>query len=111
MGRENDGVVAKVHRALHGRPMAQSMHDVSDPRNASVLINVNGELKPRAEAMVSVFDSGFMLGDGVWEGLRVHRGKLSFLNRHLDRLFEGAKAIAMDIGVGRDELTRRLYDT
>jgi len=111
MGRENDGVVAKVHSALHGRPMAQSMHDVSDPRNASVLINVNGELKPRAEAMVSVFDSGFMLGDGVWEGLRVHRGKLSFLNRHLDRLFEGAKAIAMDIGLSKEELTARLYET
>jgi len=111
MGRENDGVVAKVHSALHGRPMAQSMHDVSDPRNASVLINVNGELKPRAEAMVSVFDSGFMLGDGVWEGLRVHRGKLGFLDRHLDRLFEGAKAIAMDVGLTRADLTRRLYDT
>jgi len=111
MGRENDGVVAKPHSALHGRKMAQSMHDVSDPRNASVLINVNGELKPRAEAVVSVFDSGFMLGDGVWEGLRVHRGKLSFLNRHLDRLFEGAKAIAMDIGLSREELTARLYET
>jgi branched-chain amino acid aminotransferase len=91
--------------------MAQSMHDVSDPRNASILININGELKPRAEAMVSVFDSGFMLGDGVWEGLRVHRGKLSFLDRHLDRLFEGAKAIAMDVGLSREELTRRLYQT
>src|SRR4051812_3562668 len=90
--------------------MAQ-MHDVSDARNASVLINVNGELKPRAEAVVSVFDSGFMLGDGVWEGLRVHRGKLAFLDRHLDRLFEGAKAIAMDIGLSREELTKRLYDT
>ena len=91
--------------------MAQSMHDVSDPRNAAILINVNGELKPRAEAVVSVFDSGFMLGDGVWEGLRVHKGKLSFLDRHLDRLFEGAKAIAMDIGLSREELTRRLYET
>ena len=91
--------------------MAQSMHDVSDPRNASILINVNGELKPRAEATVSVFDSGFMLGDGVWEGLRVHRGKLPFLDWHLDRLFEGAKAIAMDVGLNREELTRRLYDT
>ena len=78
--------------------MAQSMHDVSDPRNASILINVNGELKPRPEAVVSVFDSGFMLGDGVWEGLRVHKGKAGFLDRHLDRLFEGAKAIAMDVG-------------
>ena len=87
------------------------MHDVSDPRNASILININGELKPRAEAVVSVFDSGFMLGDGVWEGLRVHQGRLAFLDRHLDRLFEGAKAIAMDIGLTREELARRLYDT
>ena len=87
------------------------MHDVSDPRNASILINVNGALKPRGEAMVSVFDSGFMLGDGVWEGLRVHDGKLSFLDRHLDRLFEGAKAIAMDVGIDRQEVARRLYET
>ena len=87
------------------------MHDVSDPRNASILINVNGELKPRDQAMVSVFDSGFMLGDGVWEGLRIHQGKAAFLDRHLDRLFEGAKAIAMDIGLSRDDLARRLYET
>ena len=91
--------------------MTQSMHDVSDPRNASILINVNGELKPRAEAAVSVFDSGFMLGDGVWEGLRIHEGKAAFLDRHLDRLFEGAKAIAMDIGLGAGDLAKRLYDT
>ena len=91
--------------------MAQSLHDVSDPRNGSVLINVNGELKPREQAVVSVFDSGFMLGDGVWEGLRVHGGRIAFLDRHLDRLFEGAKAIAMDIGLSRDALTKRLYDT
>jgi len=91
--------------------MAQSMHDVSDPRNASILINVNGELKPRAEAVVSVFDSGFMLGDGVWEGLRVHKGRIGFLDRHLDRLFEGAKAIAMEVGRTREELRKRLYDT
>src|SRR5437016_10039568 len=104
-------VVANAAPALHGRVMAQSMHDVSDPRNASILINVNGELKPRAEAVVSVFDSGFMLGDGVWEGLRVHNGKLAFLDRHLDRMLEGAKAIAMDLGLSREELTQRLYDT
>src|SRR3954452_12237418 len=91
--------------------MAKSMHDVSDPRNASILINVNGEMKPRAEAVVPVFDSGFMLGDGVWEGLRVHKGKLAFLDRHLDRLFEGANAIAMDIGLLPEALTKRLYDT
>src|SRR4051812_27946350 len=91
--------------------MAQSMHDVSDPRNASILINVNGEMKPRAEAVVSVFDSGFMLGDGVWEGMRVHKGRLGFIDRHLDRLFEGAKAIAMNVGLTREELAKRLYDT
>lgn len=91
--------------------MTKSMHDVSDPRNASILINVNGELKPRGEALVSVFDSGFMLGDGVWEGLRVHGGRPAFLDRHLDRLFEGARAIAMDIGLNREELERRVYDT
>jgi branched-chain amino acid aminotransferase len=96
---------------LHRGGMAQSMHDVSDPRNASILINVNGELKPRSEAVVSVFDSGFMLGDGVWEGLRVHKGKFAFLDRHLDRLFEGAKAIAMEVGLTREALTQRLYDT
>ena len=96
---------------LHRGGMAQSMHDVSDPRNASILINVNGELKPRSEAVVSVFDSGFMLGDGVWEGLRVHKGKFAFLDRHLDRLFEGAKAIAMEVGLTREALTKRLYDT
>ncbi|MFL6749459.1 MAG: aminotransferase class IV, partial [Sphingomicrobium sp.] len=92
--------------------MAKSMHDVSgDPRNASILINVNGEMKPRGEAVVSVFDSGFILGDGVWEGLRVHKGQIAFLDRHLDRLFEGAKAIAMDIGLTREQLARRLYET
>jgi branched-chain amino acid aminotransferase len=91
--------------------MAQSLHDVSDPRNASILINVNGELRPRAEAVVSVFDSGFMLGDGVWEGMRIHKGRAAFLDRHLDRLFEGAKAIAMDIGLSREALTKRLYET
>jgi branched-chain amino acid aminotransferase len=91
--------------------MAQSMHDVSDPRNATIQININGELKPRVEATVSVFDSGFMLGDGVWEGMRVYRGRIAFLDRHLDRLFEGAKALALDIGLTREELTKRLTDT
>ena len=91
--------------------MAQSMHDVSDPKNASILINVNGALKPRAEAVVSVFDSGFMLGDGVWEGLRIKDGVPAFLDRHLDRLYEGARAIAMDVGLSRDELSKRLFET
>lgn len=84
---------------------------IADPRNESILINVNGTLVPRAQATVSVFDSGFMLGDGVWEGLRLHRGKFAFLAEHLDRLYEGAKAIMMDIGLTREELTRRLDET
>jgi len=92
--------------------MAKSLHDsAGDPRNAAILISVNGRLVPRAEAVVSVFDSGFVLGDGVWEGLRVHKGRIAFLEAHLDRLYEGAKAIAMDVGLGREELTRRLYET
>ena len=92
--------------------MAQSMHDsAGDSRNADVLININGVLKPRAEAMVSVFDSGFVLGDGVWEGLRVHKGRIPFLGAHLDRLYEGAKAIALDIGLTRAELVKRLAET
>ncbi|MGQ0801644.1 MAG: aminotransferase class IV [Pseudomarimonas sp.] len=92
--------------------MAQGTHHyVADPRNATIKINVNGELFDRDRAMVSVFDSGFMLGDGVWEGLRVHAGKIAFLDRHLDRLYAGAKAIDMDIGVSRVALSERLYET
>ena len=92
--------------------MSQSIHDFhDDPRNAAILIWVNGALKPRAEAVVSVFDSGFVLGDGVWEGLRVVGGHPVFLDAHLDRLFEGAKAIALDIGLSRAALTQALYDT
>jgi branched-chain amino acid aminotransferase len=92
--------------------MAKGTHDYAeDPRNETILINVNGVMTPRAQAMVSVFDSGFMLGDGVWEGLRVHNDRVAFLNAHMDRLFEGAKAIAMDIGLSREELVARLYET
>ena len=87
-------------------------HDyIDDPRNLDILININGELFPRQKAVVAVFDSGFILGDGVWEGLRVHKGKIAFLNEHLDRLYEGAKALDMDVGVSREQLTQRLYDT
>ena len=92
--------------------MAQSVHDFADdPRNASILIYVNGTMKPRNEAVVSVFDSGFVLGDGVWEGLRVSNGHPAFLDQHLDRLYEGAKAIALDIGLDRETLRRALYST
>jgi branched-chain amino acid aminotransferase len=82
-----------------------------DPRNDDVLVWVNGELRPRAEAVVSVFDSGFVLGDGVWEGLRVHDGHPAFLERHLDRLLDGAAALMIDIGLDRAGLTEAIYRT
>lgn len=92
--------------------MAQSIHEFhDDPRNTDIRIWVNGALKHRNEAVVSVFDSGFVLGDGVWEGLRVVDGHPAFLDAHLDRLWEGAKAIALDIGLTRTQLTQAIYDT
>src|SRR3954462_1707164 len=95
-----------------GAGTAHGAHDyVEDPRNAQILINVNGRLVPRAQAVVSVFDAGFVLGDGVWEGLRVSAGHPAFLEQHLDRLWEGAAAIALDIGRGHDELTTEIYRT
>lgn len=84
---------------------------VDDPRNADILIYVNGELKPRAEATVSVFDSGFILGDGVWEGLRVHKGQIAFLDEHLDRLYAGAKALDMEMALSSDAMRAALYET
>src|SRR5689334_2206940 len=92
--------------------MAHGTHDHDDdPRNADILVWVNGDLLPRDRAVVSVFDSGFVLGDGVWEGLRVRRGHPAFLETHLDRLYEGAKAILMDIAMTREELTAAVYET
>lgn len=90
--------------------MAHSTHaHAADARNERILIDINGELFPRSEAKVSVFDSGFVLGDGVWEGLRVHNGCIAFLDRHLERLYEGAKALDFDIGLSPEALTGRLY--
>lgn len=87
------------------------VHDyVADPRNADVLISVNGDLKRREDAVVSVFDSGYLLGDGVWEGLRVMDGGVAFWPEHVKRLYAGAKTIDMDIGLTREELTARLMD-
>jgi branched-chain amino acid aminotransferase len=86
-------------------------HSADDPRNRDILIYVNGVLCPRERALVSVFDSGFILGDGVWEGLRVHHGRIAFLAAHLDRLYEAAKAIDLDIGLDRAALTAALYQT
>jgi branched-chain amino acid aminotransferase len=93
-------------------PVTKGTHDYTpDPRNAAIRVSLNGELVPRDEAKVSVFDAGYVLGDGVWEGLRLHDGGLPFLDMHLDRLYEGAKAIDLDIGLTREELTRRIVET
>ena len=92
--------------------MTNSTHTYTqDSRNDDILININGELVHRSQAVVSVFDSGFILGDGIWEGLRVHRGRIPFLGRHLKRLWEGAKALDLDIGLSQDDMAQRLYDT
>jgi branched-chain amino acid aminotransferase len=92
--------------------MAQGTDDFEeDPRNERVLVWVNGELVPRERAVVSVFDAGFVLGDGVWEGLRVRSGHPAFLERHLDRLFAGAKTLMLELGRSRRELTDAIYST
>lgn len=92
--------------------MASGTHQYQqDPRNDNILININGELFPRSEAKISVFDSGFILGDGIWEGIRLHHGKLAFINQHMRRLFDGAKALDMDIGVDKEALIARIEHT
>ena len=82
-----------------------------DARNEAILIWVNGALKPKAEALVSVYDSGFMLGDGVWEGIRLYNGKWSFIDEHVDRLFEAAKAIDLDIGMTKEQVVSAVIET
>ncbi|MBN8901407.1 MAG: aminotransferase class IV [Rhodospirillales bacterium 69-11] len=91
--------------------MAGSQDIAEDPRNADVLVWVNGRLVPRDQAVVSVFDGGFIAGDGVWEGLRLQQGTLLFLDEHLDRLFAGARAIDLDIGLDRAGLRAALDET
>jgi branched-chain amino acid aminotransferase len=102
-------LAGRVTAANH-TPHSVHEHE-NDARNANIQIYVNGDLVPRDRAVVSVFDAGFVLGDGVWEGLRVYEGHPAFLDQHLDRLYEGAAAIALDIGLGRDELTDAIYRT
>src|ERR1700739_3580139 len=92
------------------RPSAGTQDYLDDHRNDSVLISVNGTLTPREEAKVSVFDSGFVLGDGVWEGLRLVGGRSAFPSRHCDRLWDGAKRLKIDIGMSREDLKARLFD-
>jgi len=82
-----------------------------DARNEAIKIYVNGKIQPRTEAKVSVYDSGFMLGDGVWEGLRLYNGKWAFLSEHMDRLFEAALALDLDIGLSREAVIAALEAT
>lgn len=90
--------------------MAKGTHDaLDDPRNEQILIYINGELTPRHLAKISVFDGGYLTGDGIWEGVRLHDGVLVYLDKHLDRLYQGSKAIALDIRLSREQLTRTLY--
>jgi branched-chain amino acid aminotransferase len=82
-----------------------------DPRNSAVLINLGGELVTREAAKVSIFDAGFVVGDGVWEGLRLHKGALLFLEQHMERLYWGARTIRLEIGLSREELVREIWRT
>ena len=88
---------------------AQSYAD--DPRNENVLISVNGELVPRDQGCVSVFDAGFALGDGVWEGMRLINDKIFASSEHIDRLYAGALSIQLNIGLSKDEILREIYKT
>jgi len=83
---------------------------IHDERNKNIKIYINGKIHDRANAKISVFDSGFLLGDGVWEGIRLHNGQLCFLNEHLDRLYDGAKKINIKIPYSNEELTQIIYD-
>jgi len=90
----------------------QTTHQAQeDARNETIKIWLNGQVVPKDEAKVSVYDSGFMLGDGVWEGLRLYNGTWAFIDEHLDRLFEAAKAIDLDIGMTRDDVFQAVLET
>jgi branched-chain amino acid aminotransferase len=95
------------------QPQSQSSAQgyVDDPRNEAVLVYVNGAFVPRDQASVSVFDAGFVLGDGVWEGLRLVQGKLVALDEHMARLYEGAGAIQLDIGLTKAEMIAAIQAT
>jgi branched-chain amino acid aminotransferase len=82
-----------------------------DARNDAILIYLNGRIVPKAQALVSVYDSGFMLGDGVWEGIRLYNGTWAFAQEHIDRLFEAAKAIDLDIGLDKAGVLAALQET
>lgn len=89
-----------------------STHDATaDARNDAILIYIDGQMLPRDQAVVSVYDSGFLLGDGIWEGLRLHDGHIAFFDAHLDRLFEASAYTEIDIGLDRAGLKQAVWDT
>ena len=92
--------------------LSHSTHDAQeDARNRDIKIFLNGKIVPRSEAMVSVYDSGFMLGDGMWEGLRLYNGTWAFFDEHMDRFFNSCKAVSIDVGMTKDEVLQALNDT
>lgn len=94
------------------QPASHSTHDAEqDQRNQDIKIFLNGKIVPRAEAVVSVYDSGFMLGDGMWEGLRLYDGAWAFFDEHMDRLFNSCKSVSIDIGMTKDEILYALNAT
>ena len=91
---------------------SKTTHDAEyDARNETLLIWVNGELIPKDEAKISVYDSGFMLGDGMWEGMRLYDGQWAFFDDHMDRLFQSLNAVSLDAGLTRDEIKDILNQT
>ena len=81
---------------------------ISNPKNSDIFININGNLLHRDEAKISVFDSGFLLGDGVWEGIRLHKSKLVFIEDHLERLFASAEGISLKIPFTKKEIISQI---
>ena len=90
----------------------KTTHDSElDERNDNILIWVNGELVHKNDAKISVYDSGFMLGDGMWEGMRLYNGKWAFFDEHMDRLFNSLKSISLDIDITTDDILEILNIT
>ena len=84
---------------------------INDKRNELVYININGELLKRDQAKISVFDSGFLLGDGVWEGIRLYNGNLAFKEEHLKRLYYGIQKLEIDMSINQKKLEEYIYQT
>jgi branched-chain amino acid aminotransferase len=90
-------------------PLMSSHSYIKNDKNADVFININGKLLPRNDAKISVFDSGFLLGDGVWEGIRLHKNQLVFIDEHLERLYKSARGISLDIPFSKDEIVSQIF--